>query len=290
MRKWRRGGSLRRVARAFYRDASAETAAALLEVGLRHPQPLVRVAAAASYAEVATDPMGVEQSDVYVDARFDRAMLAERQETTLRRQAEERLVLERKMREVTDKFSNAGLLLSKGQVERAEELIRDLPAIPEAFVLYGGFGLVHATKGEWQPALTNYQRAVSLAPDKELAYAPLAVLLLHAAGRRGRGVALGRRADPRPARASRCGLAGRRLESDGNFLDKRNESTVVLERGVAVEGGVLPFPHNSEKQVVVYEHPCVLRSLDTMRRPQHLRPAFDGNDIHRFLARVIDGK
>ena len=47
---------LRVVATAFYRDASVETAAALLEVGLRHPSELARVAAAASYVEVTVDP------------------------------------------------------------------------------------------------------------------------------------------------------------------------------------------------------------------------------------------
>jgi len=44
------------VASAFYRDANPETAAALLEVSLRHPHELVRVAAATSYVEVAFDP------------------------------------------------------------------------------------------------------------------------------------------------------------------------------------------------------------------------------------------
>ena len=44
------------VANAFYRDANPETAATLLEVSLRHPHALVRVAAAASYMEVAVDP------------------------------------------------------------------------------------------------------------------------------------------------------------------------------------------------------------------------------------------
>jgi predicted alpha/beta-hydrolase family hydrolase len=39
-------------ARTFYRDANKQTAAALLEVGLHHPNELVRVAAAASYFEV----------------------------------------------------------------------------------------------------------------------------------------------------------------------------------------------------------------------------------------------
>ncbi len=40
----------------FYRDATSETAAALLETSLRHPNQLVRVAAASSYVEVAVDP------------------------------------------------------------------------------------------------------------------------------------------------------------------------------------------------------------------------------------------
>jgi hypothetical protein len=47
---------LPRVAEAFYRDANPETAAALLEVSLRHPHELARVAAAVSYLEVAVDP------------------------------------------------------------------------------------------------------------------------------------------------------------------------------------------------------------------------------------------
>lgn len=49
-------GALRRAARAFYRDTSHETAGALVEVALRHPHELVRVAAAASYFPVAADP------------------------------------------------------------------------------------------------------------------------------------------------------------------------------------------------------------------------------------------
>jgi hypothetical protein len=47
---------LPQVADAFYRDANAETAAALLETSLRHPHQLVRVSAAASYFEVAANP------------------------------------------------------------------------------------------------------------------------------------------------------------------------------------------------------------------------------------------
>jgi hypothetical protein len=48
--------AMRRAANAFYRDTSHETAAALLEVALRHPHELARVAAAASYVPAAADP------------------------------------------------------------------------------------------------------------------------------------------------------------------------------------------------------------------------------------------
>jgi hypothetical protein len=40
----------------FYRDANSESAAALLHASLSHPQPLVRVSAASSYADVAINP------------------------------------------------------------------------------------------------------------------------------------------------------------------------------------------------------------------------------------------
>jgi hypothetical protein len=46
-------------AEAFYRSGSADSAAALLETSLRHPNELVRVAAAASYFDVTTDPQDV---------------------------------------------------------------------------------------------------------------------------------------------------------------------------------------------------------------------------------------
>jgi len=49
-------GAVRQAANAFYRDTSHESAAALLEVSLRHPQELVRVTAAASYVPITTDP------------------------------------------------------------------------------------------------------------------------------------------------------------------------------------------------------------------------------------------
>jgi len=53
--------TLPQAARSFYQNANPETAAALLETGLRHPNELVRVAAAASYFDVTTDAQGVVQ-------------------------------------------------------------------------------------------------------------------------------------------------------------------------------------------------------------------------------------
>ena len=50
-------GRLVGVANAFYQNANPETAATLLEVSLRHPNQLVRVAAAASYVEIVADPV-----------------------------------------------------------------------------------------------------------------------------------------------------------------------------------------------------------------------------------------
>ena len=47
---------LHEAANAFYRNANPQTAAALLEVSLRHPHELVRVAAAVSYLDVAAAP------------------------------------------------------------------------------------------------------------------------------------------------------------------------------------------------------------------------------------------
>jgi len=47
--------NLPQTAAAFYDQANSQTAAALLEAGLRHPDQLVRVAAAASYFDVTTE-------------------------------------------------------------------------------------------------------------------------------------------------------------------------------------------------------------------------------------------
>jgi hypothetical protein len=53
--------NLQQVANQFYKGPNPENAAALLETSLRHPNELVRVAAAASYFEVAASPHGAIQ-------------------------------------------------------------------------------------------------------------------------------------------------------------------------------------------------------------------------------------
>jgi len=67
------------VARRFYADPNPETAAALLEVGCRHPDPLVRVAAAASYPTVTVDPetpIRILEEGTLSDDRLVRAVAA----------------------------------------------------------------------------------------------------------------------------------------------------------------------------------------------------------------------
>jgi hypothetical protein len=47
---------VRSLARVFYREPTQETAGALVEISLRHPNELVRVAAAASHVDLTTEP------------------------------------------------------------------------------------------------------------------------------------------------------------------------------------------------------------------------------------------
>jgi pimeloyl-ACP methyl ester carboxylesterase len=72
-------GTLRRAANTFYRDPNPETAAALLEISLRHPRELVRVAAAASYLDVAAIPtlaIGILEHGVGSSDRLTRDVAA----------------------------------------------------------------------------------------------------------------------------------------------------------------------------------------------------------------------
>jgi serine/threonine protein kinase len=87
-----------------------------------------------------------------------RAVAAEKEETTLRKKAEAVAAMEaslRKAAEVGEKYSRAGMLLSRGQYDEAEKITSELPINPNAIPFYNAFMMLHGARGEWLAALTN---------------------------------------------------------------------------------------------------------------------------------------
>jgi hypothetical protein len=111
-----------------------------------------------------------------------RAVAAERQQALLREQAERGLEIERKMREIAplgEKFNQAGMLLSQGSFDKAEDLVKDIPLIvPGSCSIFNVIGNHHAWEGEWLAALTNFDRSVRVAPTNQTAFHYLAPLLV----------------------------------------------------------------------------------------------------------------
>jgi serine/threonine protein kinase len=111
-----------------------------------------------------------------------RAEAAERRQAELREQAEKGLELERQMRAmqpITEKFSAAGRLMSQGQFEQAEELMRGIPLdIPQASVIYNTLGEIFGRRGDWQASLRNFQKSVACDPTNHLGYHYSAPLLV----------------------------------------------------------------------------------------------------------------
>jgi len=100
-----------------------------------------------------------------------RAVAAEKEEARMRQQAEQHA-------EWGDKLGRAGMLLTRSQFEEAERLVSDVPPMPAMVPFFNVFGFLHARRGEWQAALTNYARAVEFAPSDHLASHSLTPLLL----------------------------------------------------------------------------------------------------------------
>ncbi len=91
------------------------------------------------------------------DARR-RAVAAEQEQKRLREKAEEVAALEaslRKRAEAGEKYSRAGLLLSKGDFEGAEKIISDLPPNAIGVTFYNAFANLYGQRGDWQVALAN---------------------------------------------------------------------------------------------------------------------------------------
>jgi serine/threonine protein kinase len=117
-------------------------------------------------------------------AARERAIAAERQQTELREQAEKGLALEKRMRiyqGIGDKFNAAGRLMSQGEFEKAEEIMKSVPPdIPESSVIYNTIGGVYSRRGQWLDAIRVLSKSVSADPTNHSAYHDLAPLLIQA--------------------------------------------------------------------------------------------------------------
>ncbi len=110
---------------------------------------------------------------LFVQARaaLRRAVVAEQTEKRLREQAEQGVAQSRQV-------ARAGLLLMRGQHDESEELLRTVPPHASLVPFYNIFGNVHARRGEWREALTNWELVVKHAPEDHIGYQYLAPLLL----------------------------------------------------------------------------------------------------------------
>jgi tetratricopeptide (TPR) repeat protein len=100
----------------------------------------------------------------------------------LRERAESVAALEAKLRqhaEIGAKYTEAGMLMSQNKYQEAENVMNAIPVhLPSASAIFTVLGLVHAQRGEWPAAITNYSKVVELLPDDHFAYYVLAPLLL----------------------------------------------------------------------------------------------------------------
>ncbi len=97
-------------------------------------------------------------------------------------QAEKGWALEKEMRtisDVADKLAAAGYFLSRGEFAQAEELMDHVPpVVRQAAAVFNMIGDLHAYRGEWPPALTNYTRAIQADPTNHYAYHLLSPVLV----------------------------------------------------------------------------------------------------------------
>jgi serine/threonine protein kinase len=120
-----------------------------------------------------------------------RAILAERQQASLREEAEKGWALEKLMRRMSvigDKLTTAGQFLSQGELDKAEEIMNEVPPIiPQSCAIYNVLGDQHGRRGELLAAITNYSKSVQANPTNHIAYHYLAPLLLQTGDLAGYG-------------------------------------------------------------------------------------------------------
>jgi eukaryotic-like serine/threonine-protein kinase len=100
-----------------------------------------------------------------------RAVAAEEVERQMREQAEANV-------EVGRQIMKAELLLMQGQYDDCEAVMTKVPPHETLVPFYNAFGSVHARRGQWREALTNWEMVVHYAPTDYIGYQYLAPLLL----------------------------------------------------------------------------------------------------------------
>jgi tetratricopeptide (TPR) repeat protein len=85
----------------------------------------------------------------------------------------------REIAPISEKLTSAGYLLSRGEFDKAEALLENVPPIiPQSSALYHVIGDQHGRHGEWKAAIANYSKAVRADPTNHFAYHYLAPLLV----------------------------------------------------------------------------------------------------------------
>jgi len=98
-----------------------------------------------------------------------RAVAAEEMERQLHQQSEESA-------RISHQIAQASLLLMRDKPDEAEQIVNPLPTLKSMVALFNYFGLVHARRGEWRQAITNYAKVVKVAPEDPAGYFYLAPL------------------------------------------------------------------------------------------------------------------
>ncbi|MGD0814425.1 MAG: protein kinase [Verrucomicrobiota bacterium] len=116
-------------------------------------------------------------------AALRRALQAEQEEAGLRKQAERGLEIERKAlagAELGQKLWRAGVLMSEDHMDQAEDVMKDVPPIPESAAIYYALGMCHARWGRLDRAITNYAKCATVQPTNDLGFHCLLPLLVQA--------------------------------------------------------------------------------------------------------------
>ncbi|HEX4645509.1 MAG TPA: tetratricopeptide repeat protein, partial [Verrucomicrobiae bacterium] len=101
-----------------------------------------------------------------------RAVAAEQEQARMRQKAEV-------MAQLGLKYTQAGMLLSQGHYAETERLMNEITNhAPSSAAFFNAFGMVHASQGQWQAAISNYQQVINFVPSDHEAYHSLATLLV----------------------------------------------------------------------------------------------------------------